>query len=59
MIIHDRFSLSQIWFAKGASQGLVSLVRQKQRLADVSPVALLKAVKNPTELDGFKRCHIR
>lgn len=24
-----------------------------------SPVAALKAIKNPTEIEGFRQCHIR
>ena len=30
-----------------------------EALTDVSPVALLKAIKNETEIRGFINCHIR
>lgn len=32
---------------------------KKQRLLSVSPVALMKAVKNEAEIEGFKSCHVR
>ena len=48
-----------VWLSKGCSQGLANLVPSAQRIMELSPVALLKAVKNPTELEGFKQCHVR
>lgn len=51
---------NRIWFSNYASYGLVSLTGgERQRLVEVSPATLMKAVKNPTELRGFAACHER
>jgi len=42
-----------------ASQALASIVPPARRLVRVSPVALLKNIKNSVELDGFHASHVR
>lgn len=49
----------KIWLADTASHGLVSLVPPKRRYLKVTPVTLMKAIKNDVELAGFEACHIR
>jgi len=49
----------KIWFADTASHGLVNLVPAKRRHLKVTPVALMKAIKNEVELQGFEACHAR
>jgi len=49
----------KVWFSNTASQGLVSLVPKQQTLVQVTPVTLMKAIKNKAELKGFINCHIR
>ena len=53
------------WFSNQASQGLAGLVssfgedKPLSTLFEVTPVCLMKAIKNPVELKGFEQCHIR
>lgn len=49
----------KIWLSDTASHGLVSLVPQKKRHLKVTPVCLMKAIKNEVELQGFEVCHAR
>ena len=51
-----RLSFEQI--SKGSSYGLVSLIPEKRRILDTSPVTLAKAVKNETEICGMRRAHV-
>lgn len=51
---------NNIWFGETASFGLTRLVPKKNRiLTDITPVALMKALKNATERDGMINCHKR
>ncbi len=47
----------KVWLC--ASYGIEMLVPETQRILAPSPVSLAKAVKNQTELEGFKKCHVR
>lgn len=48
-----------IWMPENANYALVSLVPQKSLLLELTPIALMKAVKNPTERKGMRNAHIR
>ena len=49
----------KIWISKYSGYALVSLVPEKQRVLDITPVNLFKAVKNETEISCMKRAHIK
>jgi len=47
-------------FSSQTSYALVSVIPDPQRLeVGAGPVALMKVVKNPAELRGFRYCHVR
>ena len=48
-----------IWLSDTASQGLVSLVPAKRRHLKVTPVCLMKSIKNSVEIKGFHSSHDR
>lgn len=49
-----------IWFSEQSSDALVDLVPKKNRLlSDITPICLMKGVKNETEIQGMRNCHIR
>lgn len=47
------------WLAKSCNYALVSVVPEKSRLIKITPVALMKAIKNPVELKGMRNAHIK
>lgn len=47
------------WVSDRSSQALASLFKDHQRLTALTPIAALKAVKNPTEIQGMKEAHVR
>jgi len=49
----------KIWVSKYSGYALVSLIPEKQRIMDVTPVCLAKAVKNETEVSCMKRAHVK
>ena len=53
---------SKIWLDQTSiSQWIVALIEKKKSpiIFKESPVTLFKAIKNETELEGFRACHIR
>jgi Xaa-Pro aminopeptidase len=52
-------SEGKIWINSESGQGLVSLVPKGRRVGKLSPIQLLKAVKNETESRGMRAAHIR
>lgn len=49
-----------IWFSEHSSYTLVDLVPKKNRITtDITPICLMKAIKNPVEIQGMRNCHIR
>lgn len=49
-----------IWFAEYSSFALISLVPIKNRLlTDITPICVMKAIKNPVERQGMRNCHIK
>ncbi|KAG0728099.1 Xaa-Pro aminopeptidase 1 [Chionoecetes opilio] len=52
--------LARKWsYSDGASYAIYSAVPEDKRLVAVSPVLLMKARKNPTEVQGMKAAHVR
>ncbi|EDV22938.1 uncharacterized protein TRIADDRAFT_28167 [Trichoplax adhaerens] len=49
----------QIWISPLSSHALVNVVPKEKRYLKPSPIALMKALKNTTELDGLRNAHIR
>ncbi|XP_023332504.1 xaa-Pro aminopeptidase 1 [Eurytemora carolleeae] len=49
----------KIWFSDTSSHALVNLLPPNKIHSKVTPVANMKAIKNPVELKGFENCHIR
>lgn len=52
-------STSKVWINWQSSYALTSLVPEKRRLQEMSPISLMKAIKNGTEANGMRNCHIR
>lgn len=48
-----------IWISSPSSAALNTLIPKTRRLSQLSPVAKLKAMKNPVEIQGMKNAHIR
>ena len=49
----------KIWLSDTASQGLVSIVPARRRHLKVTPVCLMKSIKNLVEIKGFDSSHNR
>jgi len=47
------------WITHTTSHSISSLVPDKLCISDASPVAPLKAIKNPVEVQGLVNCHVR
>lgn len=52
-------TVGKIWLSDTASQGLACLVPAKRRFHKVTPITLMKCIKNSVELAGFDACHDR
>lgn len=52
-------STGKIWISPTSSYALSALVPEKRLLHEVSPVCVMKSVKNATEVRGLVDCHIR
>jgi len=52
-------TVGKIWLSDTASQGLACLVPVKRRFLRMTPITLMKSIKNQVELDGFDACHAR
>jgi Xaa-Pro aminopeptidase len=49
----------KVWLSDTASQGLVSLVPGNRRYLSVTPITVMKCIKNSVELAGFAASHAR
>lgn len=49
----------KIWICNHSSQAITQLIPKDRRLCKLSPVAVMKAIKNPTEIKGMESCHLR
>lgn len=51
---------SSIWFSEASSYALTRIVPEKRlMLTDTTPIELMKAVKNPTEVKGMRKAHLK
>ncbi|CRL00590.1 CLUMA_CG013850, isoform A [Clunio marinus] len=49
----------KVWVSLGSSQALTELVPKQKRIQDITPIAVMKAIKNDVEVDGMRNSHIR
>jgi len=49
----------KIWIAQSSSYYLTLLIPKKKLHQEITPIAVMKAIKNPTEIKGFIDSHIR
>ncbi|CAH1783979.1 unnamed protein product, partial [Owenia fusiformis] len=49
----------KVWVSDKSSYALASLVPETNRINEASPVAIMKTVKNETEIKGMKNAHIK
>jgi len=47
------------WVSDRSSRAIASVFKDHQRVTGLTPIAALKAVKNPVEIEGMRQCHIR
>ncbi|KAL1130055.1 hypothetical protein AAG570_012998 [Ranatra chinensis] len=52
-------SLRKVWVASPCNFELFSLVPERQRITDMCPIALMKAIKNEAEIRGMVNAHIK
>lgn len=52
-------SAGKVWLALGSSYALTALVPERRRLQEITPIAVMKALKNDTEAAGMRACHVR
>nr|CAA10526.2 aminopeptidase P [Drosophila melanogaster] len=50
---------SKIWIAPTSSYYLTALIPKSRRIQEVTPICVLKAIKNDVEIAGFINSHIR
>lgn len=55
----EQNKLNFIWVDPSCCYALYSKLNSEEVLMQLSPLALAKALKNPVELDGLKKAHIR
>ncbi|ETN65044.1 xaa-pro aminopeptidase [Anopheles darlingi] len=48
-----------VWISSGSSYALTALIPEEKRFHDITPIQLMKAVKNETEAQGMRDCHRR
>ncbi|KAJ8920725.1 hypothetical protein NQ315_004864 [Exocentrus adspersus] len=49
-----------IWFSENTNYGLIGLIPKKNLLlTNITPVQLMKAVKNPVEINGMRNAHVK
>ncbi|KAI7815585.1 Xaa-Pro APN1, partial [Rhyzopertha dominica] len=48
-----------VWLAETASFALVDLIPQKSLLTEITPVCLMKSIKNDVERQGLRNAHIK
>lgn len=49
----------KVWISEYSNNALVSLVPKKSLVSEITPVNVMKAVKNPVEIQGMVKCHIK
>lgn len=48
-----------IWCSEQTNYALINSVPRKYMLVDTTPIALMKAIKNPVESEGMRNAHIK
>ncbi|XP_069973285.1 xaa-Pro aminopeptidase 1 [Penaeus vannamei] len=61
MFISEQLSVQsgKVWVSNHTSYAVTQMVPKEKRLIKLSPVAVMKAIKNETEIKGMEECHIR
>jgi Xaa-Pro aminopeptidase len=49
----------KVWIGLGSSAALTELVPKAKRHQEISPIAVMKAIKNDVEAQGMRDCHVR
>lgn len=49
---------SKIWISKQSAHALVQLVPKSQLCSLISPIQMLKGIKNTTEIEGMRMCQV-
>lgn len=49
----------KIWVSSGSSEALTALVPKNKRYQDITPINIMKAIKNDVEAQGMRDCHVR
>lgn len=49
----------KVWISLGSSQALTELIPKQKRYQDITPIQMMKAIKNEVEAKGMENCHIR
>uniref|UniRef100_A0A2M4BHK4 Putative xaa-pro aminopeptidase n=1 Tax=Anopheles marajoara TaxID=58244 RepID=A0A2M4BHK4_9DIPT len=55
----EQASTQLVWISSGSSYALSALIPEEKRFHDITPIQLMKAVKNDTEAKGMRDCHRR
>ncbi|XP_041369026.1 xaa-Pro aminopeptidase 1-like [Gigantopelta aegis] len=56
---HAEVTDRKIWISEKSSYGITNLIPKPVRLTQTSAVAVLKCVKNETEIKGAKKAHVK
>lgn len=49
----------KVWISTGSSYSLTELIPRSKRHQDITPINLMKAIKNDVEAQGMINCHVR
>ncbi|KAJ9577057.1 hypothetical protein L9F63_006337 [Diploptera punctata] len=49
----------KIWVSSESSYALSAVVPEKRRVGEITPIPVMKAIKNPVETEGMIKAHIR
>ncbi|XP_052860196.1 xaa-Pro aminopeptidase ApepP-like [Anopheles cruzii] len=52
-------STGLVWISSGSSYALTAPVPEEKRFQKITPIELMKAIKNATEANGMRDCHVR
>lgn len=58
-LISNLEKTEKVWISEYSNYALISLVPKNSLITSITPVNLMKAVKNPVEVQGMINCHIR
>ena len=50
---------AKVWISTGSSYALTELVPKHKRYQDITPINIMKAIKNDVEVQGMINCHVR